>query len=86
MVRTQYRDSLTNLAFLPKRDNIVKKDLALNQINNAWLKAQVTEFEYVAESDFGKFSDISNFDDLIKLRREKFLHIFSKMRKTSLAN
>lgn len=86
MVKTQYRDSLTNLGFLPKRDNIVKKDLALNQINNAWLKGQVTEFEYIAESDFDKFSDISNFDELIKLRQEKFKHIFSKMRKTALAN
>lgn len=81
----QLMDSLTNLALLPKKDNIKKSDNKLNEITDSWLKNQVTKYELIGEKDFDKYSDITNIEDLKKLRGNDIKDIFGDKRVTALA-
>lgn len=86
MIDSKYEHSLTNLAFLPKKDNVAKNDKALEEILDPWLKHQITNYEYIEEKDFKKFSNIAAFKDLIALRKQKFIEIFSDCRMAALSN
>ncbi len=86
MVNPLMKDSLTNLALLPKNDNIAKKSKALNDITDSWLKSQITKYEGIPESDFTKYSDITNIDELKELRGNLFTSTFGELRDTMLAN
>ncbi len=86
MANSNMRDSLTNLALLPKNENAAKKGKALKDITDTWLKAQITKYEGIEEKDFVKFSDISKIDEMKTLRGEFFKKSFIEKRNTLLAN
>ncbi|MCQ2080453.1 MAG: hypothetical protein MJZ11_02265 [Lachnospiraceae bacterium] len=86
MANSIMKDSLTNLALLPKTDNIAKKSKALNEITDAWLKSQITKYEEIEEKDFGKYSDITNIEELKSQRGDLFIKVFDETRETVLAN
>ena len=86
MIESKYENSLTNLAFLPKKDNVAKNDKSLEEILDPWLKYQITNYEYIEEGDFKKFSNIAAFKDLIELRKQKFIEIFTQCRMAALSN
>jgi hypothetical protein len=80
MINPLMKDSLTNLALLPKKENIAKKNKALNEITDAWLKNLITIYEGIQETDFVKYSDITHIDDLTELRGKMFADTFGKIR------
>jgi len=86
LVDQSYKDSLGNLALLPKRDNISKKSKALNEITDIWLKNQIVEYTGIAEVDFIIFSDISNIGSMCDKRRTLFVETFSTIRNNVLSN
>ena len=45
MANSNMRDSLTNLALLPKSENAAKKSKELKVITDTWLKDQITKYE-----------------------------------------
>lgn len=86
MANSNMRDSLTNLALLPKSENAAKKSKALKEITDTWLKDQITKYEGIEEKEFVKYSDISNIDEMKRLRGELFKKSFKEKRNTLLAN
>ena len=86
MANSNMRDSLTNLALLPKNENAAKNSKALKDITDTWLKDQIVKYEGIEEKDFVKYSDISNIDEMKILRGELFKKTFNEKRKTLLAN
>lgn len=85
-VDKKMKDSLINLALLPKKDNISKKDKELREITDAWLKQSIVDYTGIQESDFGKFSDIANIQEMKNQRQTLFLSIFTTKRTTELSN
>lgn len=86
LVESNMKDSLTNLAILPKKDNISKNNKALNEITDAWLKSQIVTYAEIPEVDFERFSDISNMAKLRASRGKYFVDCFTKTRTTMLSN
>lgn len=86
LVDQTFKDSLVNLALLPTKENISKKSKKLNEITDSWLKQQITKFTGIEETDFMKYSDVTNLASLRKQRSELFTVAFSTNRKASLAN
>lgn len=86
MANTNMKDSLTNLALLPKSENVAKKSKALNEITDTWLKAQIVKYEGIDEKDFVKYSDITNIDGMKAVRGDLFTTSFKDKRETLLAN
>lgn len=84
--KTAIQNNLFNLALLPKRDNISKKNKKLVEINDAWLKEQIKKYELIDEKDFAKYSDLNNYMDLKNLRSTTFIKAFTEDRATLLAN
>ncbi len=78
-------DSLTNLALLPKKDNIKKSNRRLNEITDPWLKSQITKYELIQEQDFDKFSDVQNIDQLKTLRGTDMKDVFGAKRLSVLS-
>ena len=85
-VPTEFKDSLSNLALLPKSDNISKRDKTLNEITDTWLQDIVSEYTGIDKSDFDKFSDVSHLDEFKALRKKMFLNIFEEYRDSALSN
>ena len=80
------KDSLSNLALLPKKDNISKKSKKLNEITDQWLINSVTTFAGIQKEDFDKYSNVMNITEL-KMEREKmFEKTFSLDRDKALSN
>lgn len=77
---------MINIALLPKKDNISKKDKELREITTSWLKQSITNYTAIQECDFEKYSDITNINDMKELRKTFFLKIFGETRTTQLAN
>ena len=86
LVNQNMKDSLSNLALLPKKDNISKSSKALNEISDTWLKNQIVIYSNIQEKDFDKYSDISNIDGLKKDRGRDFTDCFTKTRSKKLSN
>lgn len=86
LVDQSYKDSLGNLALLPKRDNISKKSKALNEITDIWLKNQIVEYTGLPEVDFVIFSDISNIASMCEKRKTLFVETFASTRSNVLSN
>jgi hypothetical protein len=78
--------NLYNLALLPKDDNISKSNKRLVEINNRWLITQINKYEFIEESDFIKYSDITNIDELKKLRGGIIMNAFTVFRTQILNN
>lgn len=86
MVSQELKDSLGNLALLPKRDNISKKSKRLNEITDPWLKTSIVTFTGILEKDFVKYSDVTNMPELKKTREKLFEVAFDTNRDAVLAN
>lgn len=85
-VPAEFKDSLVNLALLPKSDNISKKDKALNEISDKWLRDVVSEYTGIDKDEFDRFSDISHLDEFRTLRKKMFIKIFEDDRNSALSN
>lgn len=85
-VPAEFKDSLANLALLPKSDNISKRDKALNEISDTWLRDVVAEYTGINKDDFDKFSDVSHLEEFKTLRTQMFLNVFEEYRNSALSN
>lgn len=85
-VPAEFKDSLANLALLPKSDNISKRDKALNEISDTWLRDVVAEYTGINTADFDKFSDVSHLEEFKTLRTQMFLNVFEEYRNSALSN
>lgn len=79
-------DNLFNLALLPKTENISKGNSKLCFIEDAWLKKQIKEYEFIEEADYASYSDVSNYKKLYAHRKIFFVDAFSKKRTHLLNN
>ncbi len=86
MIPTGYRDALFNLELLPKDDNIQKKDKALSEISDKFLRQSISRYCDIKIEDFEKYSDVSNIEDLKSERLKVLLDTFENIRKTELSN
>ncbi|WP_341636885.1 DUF262 domain-containing protein [Staphylococcus casei] len=85
-INEAYKDSLSNLIILTKQENNLKGNKPLNEITDPSLKKSISRVSGINESDFDKYSDISNFNKLIEQRLEFFKSVINKNRKTFLSN
>ena len=81
-----FKDSLINLALLPKKENIAKKSKRLNQIDDTWLKQAIMTYAQIKENDFNILSDLNNIQKLKELREPLFKDAFGKKRLSTLKN
>lgn len=86
MIVSDLKDSLINLALLPKKENISKRSKALKDISDSWLKDQISFYTEIDQSNFEKYSDVSNLKDLKVERMNNFLQVFNINRETILSN
>lgn len=86
MVDVSLKDSLANLALLPKKDNISKKSKALNEIADPWLKSMIEIYTGIKQEMFETYSDISNIVQLKNERQNLFIIAFDINRKTKISN
>lgn len=80
------QDNLFNLGLLPKNNNISKSDKRLVEITNSWLKTQISQYEFVDEKDYQKYSNINNYNDLFKKRKKIFDEAFTECRDNLINN
>ena len=78
------KDSLINLEILSSKANESKNDKYLNQITDSSIKNEISKSSNIPITEFEKYSDITNIDDLKELRKKVFLDIFNKNRSTTL--
>lgn len=86
MVESRYKDALFNLILLPKADNIKKKDKALNEILDSYLRQNIAKYTGIVESKFDEYSDIANIESMKAERVEMLKNVFGKIRNTELSN
>lgn len=86
MIPSDYRDALFNLELLPKEDNNQKKDKALNEVSDSFLRQSISRYCDISIDDFDKYSDISNIESLKEDRLNILLEVFDTIRKTELSN
>lgn len=86
MIDSKLKDSLSNLALLPKKDNISKKSKKLNEITDQWLINSITTFAGIQKIDFEKYSNVMNITDLKTVREKMFENAFSLNRDKALSN
>lgn len=86
MVDASAKDSLSNLALLPKKDNINKKSKALNEIRDPWLRNSIVTYTGISEDKFDLYSDIANMGKLQDERSKLFLIAFDSNRNAKLSN
>ena len=86
MIDSKLKDSLSNLALLPKKDNISKKSKKLNEITHQWLINSITTFAGIQKIDFEKYSNVMNITDLKTEREKMFENAFSLNRDKALSN
>lgn len=83
---SENKDSLYNLCLLPGQENKNKSKKALKEITDPWLKQYITHVTGINEDDFVKYSDLTNLEDLKRLREEMFIVAFTKTRMEKLTN
>ena len=86
MIPSVYRDALFILELLPKDDNNQKKDKALNEVNDSFLRQSISRYCDVQIEDFDKYSDVSHIEELKEKRQSMLIKVFGEIRKTELAN
>lgn len=86
MISSAYKDALFNLELLPKPDNNQKKDKTLNELTDSFLRQAISKYTGIQECDFGKYSDVSQIEELKKERLSYLLEAFGDKRKTELSN
>ncbi len=80
------QDNLFNLALLPKTENISKSNKKLSQIDDEWLISQIKEYEFIEREQFSEFSDVTNYKELFRHRKEIFVKAFTEKRTYLLNN
>lgn len=80
------QDSLINLALLPKRDNISKKNKDLKEITDSWLKDSIMVYTGIGQNDFERYSNIANIREMKQQREKLFLTAFETNRTAKLSN
>lgn len=80
------QDNLFNLALLPKRENQSKGGKKLSAIDDAWLKLQIKEYEFIPEDKYTEFSDVTNYKAMFEYRKPKFVEAFTTKRTYILNN
>lgn len=86
MIDISNKDCLCNLSLLPKKENICKSNKALKEIVDPWLIQQIAAYADVQQSDFDKFSDLSNINDLKLKRGPLYDKAFKEIRDSKLTN
>ena len=84
-VDANLRDSLGNLALLPKKDNVSKKNKLLNEVTDPWLKSQISAYTGISQSDFATYSSVAKVNDLVKERVEYYYIAFDDRRTDKLS-
>ena len=77
-INSNAQHSLYNLGLLPKSENISKSNKRLNDIHDSWLKDQIKKYEFIDESDFNEFSDLTNYQRLFDAHYELIKKVFSE--------
>lgn len=72
--------NIANLGLLPKRQNISKGARRLSEIRDPWLIDQVERYEEIPQTDFAKFSDVSQIRDLKAYRGPMIQEAFKDIR------
>lgn len=75
-----FKNNLFNLTLLPRMENICKSDKALSFINDQWLRDQIVKYTGISESEFLKYSDINNINELREQRKQLYLIAFKDKR------
>ena len=78
--------NILNLGLLPKSENVAKSNKRLVEIIDPWLKDQITKYEFIAETDFAKYSDISNYQDMFEYRKSIIIDAYKDARTHMLNN
>ena len=79
------KDTLGNLAILPHKSNIKKKDKFLRDIEQD-LKEEVSRYSDIKIDDFEMYSDIVNLPELCQQRQKNFLDIVDNKRTKLFTN
>ncbi len=85
MVDIKLRDSLINLALLPKKENERKNDDLLCDIKSQWLKKNISIYSDIPETDFPKYTSVLNVRDAGTIRKPLFIKTFTETRRSQLA-
>ncbi len=72
-----------NLALLPKNVNASKKDQLLSSMNGV-IADKISEYEEIDQTDFNKYSNISNYSQLKEYRENLYRDAIITMRKNIL--
>lgn len=75
-----FMDSAINLSLLPRFDNGTKSNLLLKDFEDTALGHTVSQFTGIEQSDFKKYSSLSNYEDLLLLRKALWLKVFDEKR------
>lgn len=86
MIDKANKDCLCNLSLLPKKDNISKSNKSLNEIVDPWLIQQIEQFADIPSSEFDKFSNLANIDQLKAHRSPLYERAFDVARLNKLSN
>ncbi|EJQ04153.1 DUF262 domain-containing protein [Bacillus cereus] len=73
-------NNLFNLALLPKGNNIAKGNKKLKVLDDPWLIDQITKYTGILKSDFEKYSDINNINQLRDTRKQEYIDAFTNGR------
>lgn len=85
-VDANLKDSLCNLEILSSKANKEKNDKKLLEINSAEVKNEISKSSGISYTDFVKYSDISNINDLIRERLSILKEVYSTNRDKMLMN
>lgn len=85
-VNQHLKDSLINLEILSSSANESKNNKDLKEVNENDIKDEITKSSWIPETEFTKFSDISNITDLLSFRLNKFEEIFTEDRNRVINN
>lgn len=86
MIEARYKDALFNLVLLPKADNIQKKDKALAEISDTFLRQNLSKYTGINEDKFSDYSDVSHIEELKSIRLAILKEVFGATRMTELSN
>lgn len=80
------QNNLLNLGLLPKDENVAKSNKKLIMIDSQWLKDQIVKYEFIAESKFGDYSNVNNYQTMFDDREKIFLDAYTIKRNDVLNN
>lgn len=78
--------NIVNLAIIPSSANESKNDKKLTDINDSWVKKQVTIYSEIQESDFKNYNKPEHIKDLKIYRGDLIKKVFHEKRSNLLTN